>query len=82
MTGRGFFVACLCALAQTSLLCYNFSIVLQSPAVQNLRETSKDRNGDTETDCGFSMVLRAGVAAFFPLSARRIIHGARNGEVV
>jgi hypothetical protein len=47
MTGRGFFVACLCALAQTSLLCYNFSIVLQSPAVQNLRETSKDRNGDT-----------------------------------
>jgi hypothetical protein len=47
MTGRGFFVACLCALAQVFLLCYNFFIVLQSPAVQNLPETSKDRNGDT-----------------------------------
>jgi hypothetical protein len=52
-----------CALAQGSLLCYTFDSVFQSPAVQNPRETSRDRNGDTTAGCGFFMRLRFGVAA-------------------
>jgi cold shock protein len=40
------------------------SNVDQSPAVHNLRETSRDRHGETKTVCGFFMILRSCVAAF------------------
>jgi CspA family cold shock protein len=51
-------------LAHASLICYYGENVFQSPAVHELRETSKDRHGETKTVCGFFLRLRACVAAF------------------
>ena len=42
---------------------YIVNSIFQSPAVQNPRETLRDRNGDTIAGCGFCMRLRFGVAA-------------------
>jgi cold shock protein len=41
------------SLDMADLLCYIIFCVSQSPAVQYLRDTSRDRNGDTEAGCGF-----------------------------
>jgi hypothetical protein len=76
-------MACAGPLDKSCLLRYNISILFQSAVVQYLRETSRDRNGDTEAGCGFFMVLRLGTPAFSHNSLPGgSCHGSWNGEVV
>ena len=59
---------------QACLLCYNIFRVFQSPAVQHLRETSRDRNGETKAGVRFFYgppIMRGGI--LFTPHARRIM---------
>jgi hypothetical protein len=48
-----------------SVICYVVGVVVRVPAVQDPRETSRNRNGDTRAGCGFFMTVRSCAAAFF-----------------
>ena len=54
---------------ESLIMCPYSAIILhsvtRSPAVENPREVLRDRNGDTKAGCGFFMLLRACVAAYF-----------------
>src|SRR5215475_7623297 len=63
------FVAFLDGLAD---ICYVMRIGVQAPAVQDPRDTSRDRNGDTKAGCGFFMTVRSCAAALFRPQVRRI----------
>src|SRR5919198_3473296 len=54
-------------------ICYVRGVVVQVPAVQDPRETSRNRNGDTRAGCGFFMSVRSCAAAFFQFPVRRIM---------
>ena len=82
---QGFFCGTACSTRHIfSAVIYNIVfIVFQSPVVQYLRETSRDRNGDTTAACGFFMVLRSGTPAFFHHSMPGgSCYGSWNGQMV
>jgi cold shock protein len=66
------------SLATALPLCYDTSMVYPSPAVQDRRETSRDRHGETKAVCGFFMRLRACVATRFHIPCQEdtsLAHG-------
>jgi len=49
----------------TSDICYDTTVVVHVPAVQDPCETSRNRNGDPRAGCGFFVTVRSCAAAFF-----------------
>jgi hypothetical protein len=56
-----------------SHLLYLFLVSLSRQLDNSAREVLRGRNGEIKAGCGFFMILRSCVAAFFSSHARRII---------